>query len=109
VKYYIQRHGKIEGPLTVDEINARLASGVIDSNWRATSDLGGSRDNVLRTPERDWVPIGSIPGIRGVSQTSASDQKNEARYAQIGLVILLILIGFALLFGFLRFQRMFNW
>jgi hypothetical protein len=62
VKYYIQRHGKVEGPLTVDEINSKLASGVIDSHWLATADLGETFERIVKTSHRDWVPLADIPG-----------------------------------------------
>jgi hypothetical protein len=109
MKYYIQRHGRVEGPLTVDEINSKLASGVIDSHWLATADLGESLEGILKAPERDWVPLAELPGIAGIKKTSEQPRQTASHPRSLIATVLLILCFFAALFFLLRFQRMFNW
>lgn len=109
MKYYIQRHGRVEGPLTVDEINSRIAAGAVDSSWFATADLGEGVEGILSIPKRDWVHVTEIPGIPGISDVTKMQEQNSSDNRSIGAAVILILIALALLFGFLHFQRMFGW
>jgi hypothetical protein len=107
VRYYLQRHGRVEGPFTVDEINSRIAAGLVDSHWRATADLGESLERIGRTSERDWFPVGEIPHVAGRPKEQAPPK--ETSFKSVLFVVLLALILFALLFGFLRLKQMFRW
>jgi len=106
MRYYVQRHGKVEGPLTVEEINSRIASGLVDSQWFATSDLGEGPDRILKAPRRDWVPVAEIPGIIGVTKEGYKETTSNARLA---FIVLMIVIAIIVLFALVAFQRMFAW
>ena len=107
MRYYVQRHGKVEGPLTVEEINSKIASGLVDSQWFATSDLGEGRDRILKAPHRDWFPVPEIPGIIGVTKM-AGGYKEMISNARLAFIVLMIVIGITVLFALLAFQRMFG-
>jgi hypothetical protein len=90
VRYFIQRHGRIEGPLTVDEINSRIASGVVDSHWLGTSDLGESLEQIRKTPNDDWFPLGEIPGIVGVEKPTSAARQTTSDFMPTPRTIILV-------------------
>jgi hypothetical protein len=51
------------GPYTIDEINARIAEGVLSENWDATSDIGQRRGHVERSADDDWCALHEIDGV----------------------------------------------
>lgn len=65
MKYYIRRKEgpPILGPFSIEELNAKLTAGEIGKEWVATSDLGESQEELLRTPARDWADITRLQGI----------------------------------------------
>jgi len=107
MKYFLQRHGRVEGPFTVDEINSRIAAGVVDSHWRATADLGESLERIGKSSERDWFPVGEIPCVAGLPKEREAPKETSSK--SVLFVVLLALILFVLLSGFLRLQQMFRW
>ena|SRR5688572_26438625 len=110
MRYYVQRHGRIEGPLTVDEINSRIAAGLVDSEWVATSDLGDNLDRVVKSREHDWVSVAEIPGIIGLAKAGARhNNQDTADHVRVAWTVLLILVAFAVLFAIFQVLRMFNW
>lgn len=109
MQYYIQRYGRVEGPLSVGEINSKMASGLVDLHWLATSDLGEPLENILKAPERDWFPITEIPGVRGLPHPRETPKHARSNACSVAVAVLVILIFFALLFALLRFQSMFQW
>jgi hypothetical protein len=77
MKYYIRKSkgSELEGPFGVAQLNDRIAAGIVNSKWIATSDIGESRERVIRTPKSDWLPIADVQGVVGVQRTDSNSEE----------------------------------
>jgi hypothetical protein len=71
VKYYVKDSpdGQIEGPYSPDQIRKLTATGALSLGGFATSDIGESFSRVLKTPDRDWLPINVVCGLDSSEDT----------------------------------------
>lgn len=80
--YYLRHHfgSPIEGPVSLDEINDRLAEGTLELDSLATPDLGESLKRVQGLPRHDWKPLRHTPEVHGyVSPVAESKLQSFGR------------------------------
>ena len=67
MNYYLRPNfdAPIEGPVSLDDINDRLADGTLDLSYLATPDLGESFKRVQGLPRHDWKPLRHTPEVHG--------------------------------------------
>ncbi len=102
MQYYIKNpaNKEVEGPYSLDDINAKVASGAIapDQPWLATFDFGGGLGRARVAPPRAWIPLSSLSGISpGLLPPEAYPPvKPDMTAPTVGLVIGLLALGMSL-------------
>jgi hypothetical protein len=93
MNYYLRPSfdARIEGPVSLDDINDRLAEGTLDLSHLATPDLGESLKRVQGLPRHDWKPLRHTPEVKGyVSPIADSKMRSLGRALLFVTAIFLI-------------------
>ena len=92
MKYYLRKSGvtDAEGPFTLEEINAAIASGTLTMPCSATSGIGETFEQIKRAPEHDWVCLAEVPGVAGLPMPDKTrNRKNGPTDVQLFFILLL--------------------
>ena len=110
MKYYVKDRDRIEGPLTVSEINSRIACGSVDAGSLATSDLGERPEQVAKASAHEWFGVADIPGVVGLpaasSQRSTQPESSHRLILIWSVLLVVMLIG---IFLVARFLHVWSW
>src|SRR5688500_15968193 len=55
MRYFVRSNERIDGPFSIDEINARIAAKALGTDSLARSALGETMDEVVKAPKSDWL------------------------------------------------------
>jgi hypothetical protein len=94
VKYYLKKSqfDVVEGPFSVEEINAAIASGDVTKESLATSDIGETKEQVRSAPGQDWIHVAEVPGVVGLPMPDQARPRRKAPDA-VQLFYMLLLAG----------------
>ena len=69
--YFIrhQKNGQIEGPMTLQEIQAKILSGLKPQDYLASSDIGSSLLQLAKNRSNDWFHLFDIPELQQSAPT----------------------------------------
>jgi len=98
MKYYVRSYGKIAGPFTVGEINAKIEAGELSSEFLATSDLGEPVERLLKQGDSDWWHLAEVPGVRGLPQPTQPIAKRDPNNLAIGLITVVLVVVLLVVF-----------
>jgi hypothetical protein len=101
VRYYIKNphNGQIDGPLEVDELNARIAELSIGPDWLATSDIGDAFEHVKRAPKGDWFSLSRISDVRIARPNNFDVEKPGLEIISFSVALVVMAAGALLLLG----------
>ena len=98
MNYFLKepKTSEILGPFAVEEINAKLADGTLDSTWVASADLGETIEQMQRARASDWIRLWRLNGINGVKPPDVPIDPERLRLGKTLRTILRV--GCAILF-----------
>lgn len=103
MQYFVRSNGKIDGPLSIDEINSRIAAKSLGPDTFASAALGETTGEIAKAPEKDWLFLAEIPGVIGLPPPAQPRSAKEPNTCLIGCVCLAICFIGALIFALMYF------
>jgi hypothetical protein len=89
MQYYVGSNGKIDGPLSIGEINTRIAAKSLAAGTLANCRLE-TKEDIAKAPERDWLFLAEIPGVTGLPRPARDRGANEPNTWFIGCMFFAI-------------------
>ena len=103
MRYFVRSNREIDGPLSIDEINSRIAAKAFGAEALATADLGETKDKIARAPERDWIFLAELPGVIGLPRPAHPRTAKEPNTCLIGCILLAVCFIGVLIVAFMYF------
>ena len=87
MKFYVRRSGDaiIEGPFPIEQLNQLVQRKRVGPNSLVVADSGQDLREVQRTPAKEWMKLGDVPGFE-------ADPKAERKYVLLIAAIVLFLV-----------------